>query len=165
MKKVMVTMALLLSGLAAQAQEGLSLGGHVALPVGDAADFSGFSIGIDAVYLWGVADSFDAGAATGLTNAFGKSEDFGSGVTVDYDDVQFLPLAAAGRFHASDQFILGVDLGYAIGLNDGNDGGFYYRPQVGYALSDLLQLTLSYTGISLDGGTWSTIGLGILYRL
>ena len=33
MKKVMVTMALLLSGLAAQAQEGLSLGGHVALPV------------------------------------------------------------------------------------------------------------------------------------
>lgn len=165
MKKVLFFAALFCAGLSAQAQEGLSLGGHIALPVGDAADVSGFSIGIDAVYLWEVADQFDAGIAGGLTNAFGKSEDFGSGITVDFDDVQFLPVAAAGRFHASDQFTLGADLGYAIGINDGNDGGFYYRPQAGYALSDLLQLTLSYTGVSLDGGTWSTVALGLLYHL
>ncbi len=160
MKKVMLFMALLSAGLAVQAQEGLSLGGHIALPVGDAADVSGFSIGVDVVYLWEVADQFDAGVAGGLTNAFGKTV---SGFEID--DVQFLPLAAAGRFHATDQFTLGADLGYAIGINDGNDGGFYYRPQAGYALSDLLQLTLSYTGVSVSGGTWSTVALGLLYHL
>lgn len=160
MKKGFFFAALLATGLAVQAQEGLSLGGHIALPVGDAADVSGFSIGIDAVYLWEIDDRFEAGVAGGLTNAFGKSE---SGF--DYPDVQFLPVAAAGRFHASDLVTLGLDLGYAIGINDGNDGGFYYRPQAGYALSDLLQLTLSYTGVSVSGGTWSTIGLGLLYHL
>ena len=164
MKKTVLFFALVLSGLAMQAQEGFNLGINFGLPTGDAGDISGFSVGIDANHLWSVADSFDAGVATGFTNAFGKSEEI-LGIEVEFDDVQFLPLAAAGRYHITDTFRLGADLGYAIGINDGNDGGFYYRPQVGYGITDRIEANLSYTGISLDGGTWSTMVLGILFNL
>lgn len=161
MKKILVTMSLLLAGLAVQAQEGFNAGINFGFPTGDAGDFSSFSLGIDVNHLWSVADSFDAGVAAGFTNAFGKTEDFGE-IEVDYDDVQFLPLAAAGRYHFTDRFRAGGDLGYAIGLNDGNDGGFYYRPMVGYGITDRIEANFSYTGISLDGGTWSTLVLGFM---
>jgi hypothetical protein len=162
MKKVLILAVLMLGAVGLHAQEGFRAGINVALPVGDAADVSGFSLGLDVNYLWEVADSFDVGVAAGFTNAFGKKIDTGIG-TVQIEDVQFLPLAAAGRFEASDKIRLGADLGYAIGISDGNDGGFYYRPIVGYGLSDIMELNLSYTGISLDGGTWSTIALGFLF--
>ncbi|MDX1334062.1 MAG: hypothetical protein R3252_13615 [Robiginitalea sp.] len=164
MKKIVLVCTLLLSGLAMQAQEGFNLGINFGFPTGDAGDISSFSLGIDANYLWSVADSFDAGVATGFTNAFGKTEEI-LGIDVEFDDVQFLPLAAAGRYHITDQFRLGADLGYAIGLNDGNDGGFYYRPMVGYGITNRIEANLSYTGISLDGGTWSTIVLGFMVNL
>ena len=164
MKKIVLVCTLLLSGLAMQAQEGFNLGINFGFPTGDAGDISSFSLGIDANYLWSVADSFDAGVATGFTNAFGKTEEI-LGIDVEFDDVQFLPLAAAGRYHITDQFRLGADLGYAIGISDGNDGGFYYRPMVGYGITDRIEANLSYTGISLDGGTWSTIVLGFMVNL
>ena len=164
MKKTVLFIALLISGLAVQAQEGFNLGINFGLPTGDASDISSFSLGIDANHLWSVADSFDAGVATGFTNAFGKTQEI-LGFDVDFDDVQFLPLAAAGRFHASDRFRVGADLGYAIGLNDGNDGGFYYRPLVAYGITEKIEANFSYTGISLDGGTWSTLVLGFMVNL
>ncbi|NNK17854.1 MAG: hypothetical protein HKP49_01765 [Maribacter sp.] len=115
-------------------------------------------------YLWSVSDTFDAGAALGFSNAFGKEIDTGFG-SVQIDDVQFLPIAAAGRVHVTEDFSAGVDLGYALGISEGNDGGFYYRPMVGYSLSEKLGLSLSYTGISLDGGDWTTINLGLMMAL
>jgi len=163
MKKVLFIAFLMVSGLALQAQEGFRAGINLAIPTGDASDVSGFSIGLDVNYLWSVSDSFDAGLAAGFTNAFGKEIEVPGFGSFEVDDVQFLPIAAAGRFHATDKFRVGVDLGYAIGISDGNDGGFYYRPMVGYGLNEKMELNLSYTGISLDGGTWSTTGLGLMY--
>lgn len=164
MKKMFFVAALALFTFSVNAQEGFKVGANLGLPVGDAADVSGFSIGLDVAYHWEVADSFTAGVASGFTNAFGKKVDIGT-VSFTLDDVQFLPIAASGRFAASEQFSVGADLGYAIGISDGNDGGFYYRPIVGYNLSGKTQLNVSYTGISMDGGTWSTVNLGVLFAL
>ena len=155
---------MLFAGFALQAQEGFNLGINFGFPTGDASDVSSFSLGIDVNHLWSVSDSFDAGVATGFTNAFGKSVEIG-GFDIEFDDFQFLPIAAAGRYHVSDKFRLGADLGYAIGISDGNDGGFYYRPMVGYGITDRIEANFSYTGISLDGGTWSTIVLGFMINL
>ncbi len=157
-----------LFGFSVHAQEGFKAGAHLGLPVGDAADVSGFSIGLDVAYHWEVADSFVAGVASGFTNAFGKSTTFttgGSSMTVDFDDIQFLPVAASGRFLAGDSFSFGADLGYAIGIKEGMDGGFYYRPLVGYSVGSAMELNFSYTGISLDGMNWSTLTLGVLFTL
>jgi hypothetical protein len=164
MKKVILIAAFFVAGLSLQAQEGASVGINLGLPTGDAGDFSSFSIGVDFTYLWSVSDQFDAGVAAGFSNAFGKEIDTPLG-SFEVDDVQFLPIAAAGRVHLSEEITAGADLGYALGINDGNDGGFYYRPMVGYSLSEKLGLNLSYTGISLDGGNWNTINLGLMLGL
>ena len=163
MKKFFLLTALTVFGLTANAQDdsksssngSFKLGANIALPVGDAADFSSVSIGIDAAYLFGISEQFDLGPAIGFTNAILDSD-------FDYlDDVQFLPIAAAGRYNINDKMYVGADIGYAVGINDGNDGGFYYRPRFGYSFTDLIGINASYTGISLDGGTWSTIGVGV----
>ncbi|MGB5314777.1 MAG: outer membrane beta-barrel protein [Robiginitalea sp.] len=164
MRKILVIGCMLLFGASLQAQEGLNVGINLGLPVGDASDFSSFSLGIDANYLWNVAESLDVGVATGFTNAFGKTYEI-LGAEFDAEDVQFIPIAAAGRYHVTDKFRAGADIGYAIGLNDGNDGGFYYRPILAYGFNDTMEVNFSYTGISLDGFTWSTISLGFMVNL
>ena len=155
MKKVVAVLAFALIGFSMNAQDGFRLGANLGLPTGDAGDVSGFSIGLDVQYMFETAGDFDLGVATGFTNSFGK----------EIDDVQFLPLAGVARYKASEELSIGTDLGYALGINDGNDGGFYYRPTVGYAVSEGVEINASYTGISADGGTWSTINLGVLFSL
>jgi hypothetical protein len=162
MKKVVLVVAFALIGFVVQAQEGFKIGVNAQLPVGDAADVYSFGLSLDLLYMFEVSESFDIGITTGFSNAFLKSEfkDFG-------DPAQFIPIAAAARFKASEDFSIGADLGYALGINEGNDGGFYYRPMVGYDVSEMAQLTLSYSGVSVKDAdfTFSTINLGVLFSL
>ena len=160
MKRILVVAVLALFGFSVHAQEGFKAGANIGLPVGDASDWSDFSIGLDVAHHWEVADSFSAGVAAGFTNAVTKKI---AGVKID--DVQFLPIAASGRFAAGEDFSLGADIGYAIGINEGNDGGFYYRPIVGYKVGWDMEINLSYTGISMDEGSWNTVNLGVLFTL
>jgi len=67
-------------------------------------------------------------------------------------------VAASARLGIALVFV-GADLGYALGINDGNDGDFYYRPKVGINLVGL-SLIASYSGISVSGGTLSSVNLG-----
>lgn len=165
MKKLILAVAAIV-GLAAtaHAQEGLKLGANVGVPFGDYGDLTSLSVGLDVAYLVEVSDSFYLGGATGFTNAFGKdySDSFmGIEYSVEIPDIQFLPVAAAARYFFTDEFFAGADLGYAVGINDGNDGGIYYRPKVGYTFTDLIGANLSYTGISKDGSSVETINLGV----
>jgi len=173
MKKVLLIAAIAVFGFTSvQAQEGgIKLGINVGLPVGDAGDVSSFGAALDFAYLFTVADSFQVGPATGYSHYFGKTETF-MGVDIEYDDIQFIPLAASARF-SLDTLFFGADLGYAIGIGDGMDGGFYYRPKIGYNFGPL-SLIASYTGVSIakstetfmgvefttGGGTFSAITLG-----
>ena len=104
------------------------------LPIGDAGDFATFAIAVDLGYLFEISDSFDAGVTTGYSHSFGDEQTIGS-ITVEFEDVQFIPVAASGRFEVAPDFTLGADLGYAIGISDGNDGGFYYSPRIQYSVS------------------------------
>ncbi|WP_298512795.1 outer membrane beta-barrel protein [uncultured Kordia sp.] len=161
-KLILAAVAVFAFAFSANAQN-FEVGINGAIPIGDAGDFSSFSIGIDAAALWNVSEDFDAGVATGFTNAFAKDI---AGVSVD--DAQFIPIAGAARYNVSSKFYVGADLGYAIGINDGNDGGFYYRPKVGYDVTEKININLSYTGISIDSpglSTWDTIGLGVAFGL
>lgn len=164
MKKVLLIAAFAVFGFTSvNAQEGgFKFGLTLALPVGDAGDMTSFGAGLDVVYLANVADSFQVGAATGYQHFFGKTETIDTGfgtIEFDFDDVQFIPIAAAARFFASEDLFFGADLGYALGLDDGNDGGFYYRPKVGYNFGNI-SILASYIGVSMDGGSWSSVGVG-----
>lgn len=143
MKKIILTLMLGVFAFTANAQ--FSAGATFGLPTGDAEAGYTFALGIDINYMFESESDVAFGVASGYLTYFGDEI-----LGIEIDNAGFLPLAGAVRFAASDKFSLGADVGYAIGLApDGNDGGFYYRPMVAYAV----------------GGTFSNIGLGIMFGL
>ncbi len=165
MKKVLFFAALLVLGatsMNAQGQFRAGLSGGI--PIGDAGDLATFAIAVDLGYLFEISDSFDAGVATGYSHSFGDEISI-LGVTVEVDDVQFIPIAASGRFEVAPSFTLGADVGYAIGINDGNDGGFYYSPRAQYSVSEAIDIVAAYRGVSVDGGSWDIISAGIEFGI
>lgn len=157
MKKLLIIGALIMASFSAYPQGGFKAGLNLGIPVGDLSDFYNLQFGADVAYMFGVADTFSVGPMLGYSNFFPEESDV-------YDNVQFLPIAAAGRLSLGSAFFLGADLGYGIGINDGNDGGFYYRPQVGYDFG-LIGLVASYSGVSRDGGSASSVNLGVEFGL
>ena len=142
---------------------------NIGLPVGDVSDFTGIAYGIEANYLFSVSDQFEVGPSVSLAGYTGKDyENTFAGVTVEIEGEGFtyLPIAAAARFNASEQFTVGLDLGYAIGISpDGNEGGFHYRPLVGYNISESAMIQLAYSAVSNDGATAANLGLGVVFGL
>ena len=162
MKKLcLVALITVLSFTNLEAQGGFSAGVHLGIPVADASDISGFNFGLDVSYLFEVSDEFQAGLTSGYTHFTGKSIDLGFG-TVSVEDFGFIPLAGTARYGFSDQVFGSVDLGYGISTNGGT-GGFYYQPKVGYK-TDVLDIFGFYKGISRDGATVGSVGVGAAYR-
>jgi hypothetical protein len=149
------------------AQEGqFNIGLNVGLPTGDAADISSLSLSAEANYLFEISDTFQAGASVAYLYNIGKDINF-AGFTATLEDFSFLPIAAAGRFAASEKFTLGADVGYALGISPkGNDGGFYYRPMVGFHITEMMMIQASYSGVRGDGGsTFSNFSVGAMFSL
>ncbi|MBZ9731467.1 hypothetical protein LB467_17405 [Salegentibacter sp. JZCK2] len=162
MKRLVLIICFMLMGVTVmQAQSGLRVGANIGLPVGDIDEVSNFQAGADLAYMIGVADMLFVGPMVGYTRFFMDEDDFGG---FEIDDPAFLPIAASGRVSLARGFLFGTDIGYAVGLNDGNDGGFYYRPQIGYNFGKI-GLIGSYTGISVDGGSYGSINIGIEFGL
>ena len=159
MRKLLLVIAVALFSFSANAQSGFSLGANVALPVGNASNVSSFAIGADVTYMFTSGEEFNYGLASGYHLFLGKTI---AGTKTNYS---FLPIAAAGRYTASESFVVGADLGYAIGMSPtGNDGGFYYRPMVGYNIGENMQLNAFYSGVS-NNGTFSSLGVGIMFEI
>ncbi len=163
MKKLLLIAVISLFGYQANAQ--FSAGVWGGLPIGDAGDVATFSLGADFTYLIEVSDALSVGPTVGFSHSFGDTAETSIG-SFDYEDVQFIPIAAAGRFSVTDELTLGADLGYAVGIApDGNDGGFSYAIRPSYAISDLIDIVVAYRGISLDGGSWSILSLGFEFGI
>lgn len=164
MKTTILTAAIaLLSVTSAFSQEGnFTIGVNGGIPVGDAEELSTFNLGADVAYRFAFAEQFELGGVAAYSHFFGDSGEEGD-VSWEVDDFQFLPLAASARFNASN-FFAGADVGYALGINEDNEGGFYYRPHVGFNLGNIGILG-SYAGISRDGFTVATVNLGVEIKL
>lgn len=154
MKKLFLAAFAVFAFASVNAQGDFRAGVNLGLPIGDAGDAYSFNVQLDVAYLFEVSEEFDAGVTAGYSHSVLKSE-------FDGDAAAFIPIAAAGRYAVSEDFTLGADVGYALGVNDGNDGGFYYRPRVSYGISDSMDIVLAYSGVSLDGSTFNTVTLGV----
>lgn len=164
MKKFVLVIAIAIFGLANVSAQDFKLGINAGLPIGDAGDVSSFNLSVDANYLWAVADQFHAGIAAGYSHSFGEKVSF-EDITYSYGDFGYIPIAGAGRFHASEKFTLGLDLGYAIGVSDNFDGGFYYAPKVQYAITPSMDIVVAYRGVSESGGSFDILSAGIEFGL
>ncbi len=155
MKKFLIIGALIMSSISYG--QGFKAGLNVGIPTGDVSDSYNLQVGADVAYMFEVADRLNVGPMLGYMNFFPEDSDI-------MDNGQFLPIAASGRFGLTEAFFLGADLGYGVGITDGLDGGFYYRPQVGYDFG-LVGLIASYSGVIVDGGSWSSVNLGVEFGL
>ena len=169
MRKILFSVAALFTFGAMSAQDGgFSLGLHAGIPMGDIKDSSSANYGVDVAYMWPMGEGFKLGIASGYTNYAAKEYDLyvpGFGTTkIKGDDAGFIPLAAAARYGLTENFFIAADLGYAFytGKGDSN-GGFYYQPKVGYDFMPF-EVFVAYKGISVDGGTFSSVNLGAAYK-
>jgi len=168
MKKIILSTVAIMAFGFANAQEGnFKLGAHIGLPIGDIEDAYSLNLGADVAYIWNVADKFNAGVTTGYSTYLAKTYTYNDGVNsveIKGDAAGFIPVAAIGQYSLADNLFLCADLGYAIyaGSGDGN-GGFLYQPKFGYQ-TEKIEFYAGYKGISVDGGTFSSINLGFNYK-
>lgn len=169
MKKIILSAVAVMAFGFANAQEGqFKIGVHAGLPLGDIKDSYSVNLGFDAAYLWNVADQFKAGVTTGYSAYLGKTEKydngFGNYVEEKAQTMGFIPVAGTAQYSLSDNLFVGADLGYAIYAGEGDgDGGFLYQPKFGYQ-TEKIELYAGYKGISVDGGTVSSLNLGFNYK-
>ena len=162
MKKLFLLSMLALFSLTMSAQESkFFVGANVGMPTGDISDLYSVSFGADVNYMFNT----NFGVAVGYQSFSGKTISI-LGTDMKIPSASFLPIAAAGRYNLSDAFVLGADVGYAVGMSpEGNDGGFYYKPMLAYAVASNVSINVHYSGIGVDGGTFSSLGLGVLFGL
>lgn len=172
-KSILILIFALLIGVALQAQAvKISLNGG--FPIGDFSASNSFVISADGAYVFDIANHLAIGPSVSVVHFFGRqfnSEEFGpvpedgpllSNRTIQLDNATFIPVGATTRFSASESFILGVDVGYGIGIAPAlSEGGFYYKGQGIYMISNKLGVALSYNGIITNQGTFSSLSLGV----
>ncbi|MDM1522194.1 hypothetical protein HX088_02725 [Empedobacter sp. 225-1] len=169
MKKVLLTAAFAVAGMVGVSAQttGVEGGVHIGIPVGDAADYSSFNLGVDLAYLHPVASNVRLGIATGYDHFIADS---------DYKDLEgedygFIPLAASAKFDVAQNFFLGADLGYAFATGDKWKGGLYYQPKVGYSGANFdvyaaykgLESKREFLGREFDAAS-SAVAIGFAYK-
>ncbi len=154
MKNLLLAIAIVATGFTANAQ--FNAGVNLGLPTGDISNASSFAIGVEANYLFEVSDEFNVGPTASYVHFLGK--DGGNSVS-------FLPLGGAARYNVSDEFVLGADLGMAFGVSNASGSEFFYRPMVGYNVSEKIMLQATYMGIAAEGSSIATFGLGVMFAL
>ncbi len=147
----------------AQKENIWTVGIHSGLVIGDYEDSFSINTGLDVSYLYGLSKKIYVGGAVGLTNYLGKDSVRTGNVINDVDDIQFVPVAVSLRLSPFKSFLGGADIGYAIGINEENDGGFYLSPRLTYMVKKL-QVYAGYRLIGLDENL-SSIQLGFAFKL
>lgn len=162
MKKTFIAVIIIIGTVfSASAQESkFTAGVNVGLPMGDIKDFYSINFGLDFAYNFNVAKNFDAGFGVGYAHYIGKKEDF-----FEVEDAGFVPVFATAKYLITESIFVGTDLGYGIGISpNGNNGGLFYQPKLGY-ITDEFDIFVGYKNISLDNLNYTTVNLGINYKI
>lgn len=173
MKKSIIILLFLCSGISLSAQRNVDrtnfrAGLNAGLVLGDFSEAYSFGLGIDLSHHWAVSKMIDVGLAAGFHNAFGSEESIevnGSFTETEFANIQYIPVGASFRVYPGKNvgFKFGGDVGYAIGLNEGNEGALYYRPSLGIDVNGgSSEVNISYLVVN-DDVAFSSILLGYLF--
>ena len=160
MKKLFVFLIVVFAGYSVNAQN-FNVGLSAGLPSGDFSDAYSLSAHLDASYLFEVSDGFTVGGASGLLYSFGDTVG-----PLEFEDLGYIPLAAAGRYSVSEDIVFGADVGYGIAIApSGADSGFYYAPRTQYYLSETTSVLAAYRSVTVTGGSITFLTLGVEFQL
>ncbi len=162
MKKLVLMAALALFAFNVNAQDednggddGFSAELNVGLPIGDAGDFSSFSLTVNVRYSWEVANGLSVGPTTGYGHWFGKD---------NFGDLQYIPIAGNVEVDLSDKASAGIDAGYAINVGVGGGGDLYGTLRFSFDIAEDTEITASSANIFGSGTTWSNVQVGARLR-
>ncbi|MGB0869388.1 MAG: outer membrane beta-barrel protein [Flavobacteriales bacterium] len=166
--KRLFTLISLLSVTYTFAQSGkASIGFHTNLPIGETQDVTQFGISINPSYVFPVSKHLDLGISSEFSFFKGKTFRYnvgGQALKHRYNNSSYIPISTAMRYHLSDVFSVGTDIGYAITLQKENKNGLYFKPRISYKLDKHLALNLGYVALRVNGGTWKTVQIGAEYK-
>ncbi len=164
MKRTVLGILILVFGCTAMYGQGKFAFGFNGGPVvGDLKDAVSVNLAVDFEYLHAVTDKFEVGGATGYIIGFTKDIELPNNQNLEVDNISFIPVAIAFRFNVANPLSIGVDTGYGVGINEGNEGGFYYRPRLGIGVSESVDLVASYVGVANGGGNYNAATFGVLF--
>lgn len=168
MKKILLTIAAITCiSLASFSQGRFSVGGELALPVGDWDEFLGLGFGGSVRYESAINDNINWMGTAGFLS-FGEKDD--SGVTVTmipvFGGVKYYFTESFGGFYGGAELGVSfnkikVDLG-SLGSGEESSTDFGFAPQVGYHLGSI-DISARYLIISVDGEDANSLGFRIAY--
>tara|TARA_R110002012_G_scaffold180393_1_gene346182 strand:- start:2506 stop:3006 length:501 start_codon:yes stop_codon:yes gene_type:complete len=165
MKKTLLIAVLIILGIGkSNAQDGeLALGLKSAFPISDFSRYSSLGIGAELMYLNSVSNQFLIGGSLGYTTYIIDDLKI-LGQTIEGENISFLPINFKAMYLLQgSKFALGADLGYAVGVNDGNEGGLLYEPKLIFNNNTLL-LSVGYQGITNDGDKINSVQVGAAFK-
>jgi len=166
MKKINFALSLVLLSVFSIQAQGFKGGFSLGFP---SEDTHTFSIIAQVSYLFEVEDNIMVGPFTGYSHSFGDditiTDNLGNENNVEENDYQYAPVGISGRYLLTENLYGGLDLGYAIGLGNANDGGFYYAPKIGFSISDSYDIIAAYRGVAVNGGSFNILSAGIEFYL
>ncbi|CAL2084476.1 conserved exported hypothetical protein [Tenacibaculum sp. 190524A05c] len=147
--------------LTAQENE-FNVGINGGVTIGNIEGVSSMALGFDANYLFDVFEGVK----------FGPSLNFIYFVTQEENGIKpdafiYLPIGGSIKFHSEgDDFYVALDGGYAIGISpEGDNGGVFIKPMVGYNINENFNVNLFYSGVKKSGPTFGYIGLGVAFNI
>ena len=173
MKKYIFALVFILAVFTMQAQRNVDrtnfrAGVNGGMILGDYSETYSFGLGVDLYHHWGVSKMLDVGVTAGFFNAFGEKEITTAEALVsetEFDNAQFIPVGASLRIYPGKNvgFKFGSDVGYAIGVDEGNLGALYIRPSLGLDLRNgSSEVNISYFMVN-DEARFSSVLLSYLF--
>lgn len=138
---------------------------HLGIPTEDVQDAVNLVFGLDFNYYFiEVAEVMEFGFTGGYLNFNGEQRLSSSSLNVALPDASFLRFGASGRLNFNTRLYFGLDLGYAIGLDD-IEGGVFYQPKIGFRQSQF-SFFVYYQKIRTDDRfqNYSSVGVGATYH-
>lgn len=142
-------------------------GAVLGLPIGDVGSRYDYGYGAEIMYFKQLNKGFQIGGSIGYTTYIIDEElnEISPQNPVKRKDIRFLPIAVKGAYPIGDLgFGVGLDVGYAIGISENNNGGLLYEPKVTLETSKLL-FTLGYRGIAMENERLHALQLGAAIKL
>lgn len=162
---IIVLLAMPLAKLQAQNNRGFETSVHLGIPTEEVEDAINLVFGIDFNYYFiNVAEVLDFGFTGGYINFNGEQRLSSGSVNVALPDASFLRVGGSGRLNFNRSTYFALDLGYAIGLDD-IEGGGYYQPKIGFN-SGQFSFYVYYQKIYNDARfpNYSSVGVGATYH-
>lgn len=142
------------------AGDGFSITTGMGLPIGDEADFFGFSYSAEMNYARRVSNRLRLLGGVGYTRYTGKETDFG----FETEGESFIPITAKANYSLSEAFGVEAGLGYAISAG-GGEGGLTYSFGPFWRPLETVLIAINYVNISFGEGSLGALMLSGRFSL